>query len=960
MAGSFCIDINILRLVEMLCWYTTDMQRLFMKKNLPAFLFLCLISSTLITGILNFDLRPQVVHAEGEGDGEGTGSDADTDTGAVGDISDGTPTSIDGIPDIGEVILADLVTTSSTCLNNTKSVVISYNLYNLYTLYTDGATFCRASRVSMHGTNGTTKTAGCINSGSTFSGLSGAYNIVLEMQLNENVSNVMGTWVSRYFPLVNWDSFTDGLAPAGAYVPVQTKDINVDGAESPGSCTAPATPVINSVASGCTLPVGGGSCNISVSWTSSNTNSGLVDVMMLRPDGTNTGTSYVNQPANGSITISTSLPGNHVFGVYDHGTGFSTSGVYSSSNAMVNTQTAPPEPPSMGAYCNSGTSATITWGAAAGATTYYPRIAPISQSVCSSVNWLWLPDSGGTCYTNKWPYGTGVANFPVVAGQTYSAWVHSGDPVDWTKAKGTTFTCNDPVVNTYEATGYFDALSCSTMDGWAYDADSPGTAINVRVYWSTMYGGGWISGLLGTYNTNIYDASLNSAIGVSSGSHRFSIPVPAQLKDGKEYRLNIYAVDPATGQTKQLHLSPRSVTCTAKADLTVSGITPTSAVVGVPTTFSARVTNTGDGSTNIGFKNFYQIRKTTTLGAAPGGFFGWLVNIAKAATTETITDLGSITLNALGAGASGDVTQVYTFPDNTSAYAVRVCADKADRNGTNGDPNGEIAEADETNNCGGWTNINVTSTCGNTGAACEATNRCGMKNTGTIDSTCHCSVSAPADSLCPTDRVPYGYYDSTAAASCTSIAGWAIDPDTLDAPINVHMYSGTTFIGSYVTNQVRNDVNNNPGVNATGAHGFDIPTPAALKTGTPHVVHIYAINNNPSGNNAELNLSPKTVTCYPEPFLSLVPGATRVREGNPVDLNWYARNVTSCTLTGPDVSESQTATGGGNVGTSATPKKTTTNVSGQSTYTLTCRAQSDGKNRSVSATVTAIPVFIER
>lgn len=904
----------------------------------------------------------QIVHADdteggtGGASGTGTGADADTDTGGVADISDGTITTIDA-PVTAERTPLNIVVASPTCINNTKSVVVSYNLYNTYPLYRDGLSLCGGSRVTLAGNS---STAGCINSGSSFTNLSGSQTLLLEMKMADFLyGDNSQQWIREFFPLVNWDTI-GGIAVKDSYLPIQEKTIDVNGVENPGDCSAPATPVINAVASGCTLPAGGGSCNISVSWTSSNTNSGLVDVIMLRPDGTSTGTTYVNQVANGSLTISTSLPGQHIFGVYNHDTGFSVNGAYSNAIAMVNTQSYPPQPPSMSAYCNSGTRVTLSWGAAVGATTYYPRIAPISQSVCSSVNWYWTSDNGGTCYTDRWPYGTGVANFPIVSGVQYNAWVHSGDPVDYTRAAGTSFTCENPTVNLYEPSGYFDGLSCSTIDGWAYDADAPTTAINIRIWDTTSYGGGVGSSLMGTYSTNVYDAGLNTVIGAPSGSHRFSIPVPISMKDGREHRLNIYAVDPATGQTKQLQLSPRSITCTANADLTVSGITPTSAVVGVPTAFSARVTNTGEGSTNIGFKNFFQVRKITTIAAAPGGFFGWLVNIAKAATSETITDLPSISLNALNAGVSGDVTQMYTFPDNTSEYAVRVCADKADRNGTNGNPNGEIAEADETNNCGGWTNINVTSVCTNVGNVCEATNRCGMRNTGVIDSACNCSVSAPADSLCPVDRVPYGYFESSASAACTSLAGWAVDPDTLDAPINVHVYSGTTFIGSYVTNQVRNDVNLNPSINATGAHGFDIPTPAALKTGTPHVVHIYAINNNPSGNNAELNLSPKTVTCYPEPVLSLVPSATRVREGNPVDLNWYARNVTSCTLTGPDVSESQTATGGGNVGTSGSPKKTTTNVSGQSTYTLTCKAQSDGKNRSVSATVTAIPVFIER
>ncbi len=930
------------------------MQSFFIKKSLSTFLFFSVVSLVSIVTISILNIHPQTVHAQAEGGSDDAGSDAENEAGGVGDVNDGTPADLSGYNPVPGTPL-DIIVSSPTCLNNSKAVIVSYNLHNTYPLYSDGVTLCGGSRVSV---GGTSQVAGCVNSGSSFSNLSGVQTISLEMKANGIIpGDNSWQWSREYFPLIDW-STNGGMIPDGQYVLAQTKTIDVNGADNPGNCSLPATPVINAVASGCTLPAGGGTCNMTISWTSNNTNSGLVDIIMLRPDGTNTGLTYASKAANGSLTIATSLPGNHVFGVYNHGTGFSTSDVYASANAMVNTQGYPPAPVSMGAYCNSGTSATLTWPAAPGATVYYPRVAPIAQSVCSSINWKWTSENGGTCYTDRWPYGTGVANFPVVAGVQYSAWVHSGDPVDYTKAAGTSFKCENTTTNAHETNGYFDALSCSAMTGWAYDADVPTTAINVRVWDTVTQNGVSASSLLGTYSTNVYDANLNTLLGAPSGSHRFSIPTPASIKDGKTHWINIYAVDPASGKTKQLTQSPRSVVCDTKADLTVSGITPTSAVVGVPTTFSARVTNTGNGSTNIGFKNFFQVRKTTIVAAAPGGFLGWLITTARAATTETITDLPSISLGALGTGAYGTVLQTYTFPDNTSEYAMRVCADKADSNGTNGNPNGEIPESDETNNCGGWTNINVTSLCADAGDTCTATNKCGMSNTGVIDSACNCSVSAPSDSLCPADRAPYGYFDSSPTDSCTTLTGWAIDPDVETAAINVHVYSGTSFIGSYTTNQLRSDVNTNQGV--TGTHGFNVPTPSALKTGTAQVVHIYAINNNSYGNNTELNFSPKTITCYPEPVLSLVPSATRVREGNPVDLNWYAKNVTSCTLTGPDVSESQTATGGGNVGTSGTPKKTTTNVSGQSTYTLTCKAQSDGKNRSVSATVTAIPVFIER
>ena len=113
---------------------------------------------------------------------------------------------------------------------------------------------------------------------------------------------------------------------------------------------------------------------------------------------------------------------------------------------------------------------------------------------------------------------------------------------------------------------------------------------------------------------------------------------------------------------------------------------------------------------------------------------------------------------ALAAGGSGTATQTYTFPA-AGVYGIRVCADKENRDGTNGNPNGQISELDETNNCGGWTNMNVTSlctpSCGSgsvcssgacvlVGGPCTPTNACGQRNSGTYNSSGVCSVSAPA------------------------------------------------------------------------------------------------------------------------------------------------------------------------------------------------------------------------
>ena len=110
----------------------------------------------------------------------------------------------------------------------------------------------------------------------------------------------------------------------------------------------------------------------------------------------------------------------------------------------------------------------------------------------------------------------------------------------------------------------------------------------------------------------------------------------------------------------------------------------------------------------------------------------------------------------------------------------------------------------------------------------------------------------------PDTPVPTGYFDG---ASCSTLDGWAYDPQNPSTSIAVHLYDGSTFVGEYPTNVLRSDVNDAYGI--TGNHGFSIATPASLKDGVSHAIHVYAINTNGSGPNPELNQSPRSVQCEP-------------------------------------------------------------------------------------------------
>ncbi len=94
---------------------------------------------------------------------------------------------------------------------------------------------------------------------------------------------------------------------------------------------------------------------------------------------------------------------------------------------------------------------------------------------------------------------------------------------------------------------------------------------------------------------------------------------------------------------------------------------------------------------------------------------------------------------------------------------------------------------------------------------------------------------------------------SFASPSCTQLAGWAWDATEPNDPINVDIYDGTTLIVTVLANTFRQDLEN-AGI-GNGVHGFFLPTPAALKTGTAHTITLKA------GGTPTVIGAPQTLTC---------------------------------------------------------------------------------------------------
>jgi hypothetical protein len=103
----------------------------------------------------------------------------------------------------------------------------------------------------------------------------------------------------------------------------------------------------------------------------------------------------------------------------------------------------------------------------------------------------------------------------------------------------------------------------------------------------------------------------------------------------------------------------------------------------------------------------------------------------------------------------------------------------------------------------------------------------------------------------PTQANYVGFVDH---AGCDVIAGWAADRNRLNTSINVEIYDGTTLISTVLASNSRADVGAFLGDN--GMHGFSIPTPASLKDGATHSVHIKFETST-----TDLSGSPAPISC---------------------------------------------------------------------------------------------------
>ncbi len=87
--------------------------------------------------------------------------------------------------------------------------------------------------------------------------------------------------------------------------------------------------------------------------------------------------------------------------------------------------------------------------------------------------------------------------------------------------------------------------------------------------------------------------------------------------------------------------------------------------------------------------------------------------------------------------------------------------------------------------------------------------------------------------------------------SCQRVKGWAYDPDSPNANIQVHVYIDGAGYNTGATSVASPDINNNgnlPNAPTAGTHRFDWPIPAMYRNGVKHNVSTFGINIGAGGN----------------------------------------------------------------------------------------------------------------
>jgi len=178
--------------------------------------------------------------------------------------------------------------------------------------------------------------------------------------------------------------------------------------------------------------------------------------------------------------------------------------------------------------------------------------------------------------------------------------------------------------------GFLDSASCTSFEGWAYDADDSNTSIGIHFYTDINS----VHTFLDSTTANGARADVNASQNIS-GDHGFSFPVPSSLKDGQPHLIYAYGIDLSGGSNTLLSNSPLQISgCTNgnpinTAPSSPSVTIPSSLVEGTTLTFSAVATDPQGDQVAYGFdwNGDTTLDQTELTSYVPSGTSGSLSHI---------------------------------------------------------------------------------------------------------------------------------------------------------------------------------------------------------------------------------------------------------------------------------------------------------------------------------------------
>ena len=455
------------------------------------------------------------------------------------------------------------------------------------------------------------------------------------------------------------------------------------------------------------------------------------------------------------------------------------------------------------------------------------------------------------------------------------------------------------IVYDYNVRGSLDSVSSTEagtlkVTGWAYDADSPSTSIDVKIYIGTD--------CIGTITTNTTRSDVNSAYGIT-GKHGFSASISTTYSGNQHIVLR--AVDHETGTecylcSEEVYIQKGdttsyttnsdpygvldSLTSPSAGTIKVSGwafdkdassesiqvkVYIGSTCLGTLTTDSSRPdVNKAYGITGVhgyvgSFETSLTGTQTVTIKAVDLGT-NKEVTIASKSVTITTSSTSSYTttkdpygvLDSLTSPSAGTIkVSGWAFDKDASSESIQVkvyigstCLGTLTANSSRPDVNTAYGITGNHGYAGSFT----TTLTGTQTVTIKAVDL-GTNKEVTIASK---SVTISSSSAVYTTKYnPTGCIDNcySNTSKTVRVTGWAFDKDASSESIQIKVYIGSTCIGTLTADETREDVNK--AYSITGKHGFSGNLTTTL-TGS-RTVTIKAVN---LGSGVEYTLGTKTIT----------------------------------------------------------------------------------------------------